>query len=876
MNLPRSRSLFAPVAVLVLAVSWASLYANASFGATDRADFRFFPPFRASCDRNMNDHLGAEYYEIAKSVYAGKGFANPFRYAHDTGPTAWMPPVLPYALAGLLWATGGDEVEVMNAFIVLQCAALVVAGVLALLLARRIGLNPWAVLGVFLWLLVSHFGIVFQQTHDFGAVLVALTAVVAVVAKGNPLCSVPRAVAWGLAGGFVALVSPVVGFVWGVLTLVEAARGRTLGRLVVCGLATAVALTPWTIRNYQTFGKLIPVKSNLSYELYQAQCLEPDGLMSLPQLLKNHPFHERGRRDADYARLGEVAYLAEKSAAFRSAVAADPREFGKRVLARLLAATLVYAPFDARGEHEWYWGLWLSRLTHPLAFLSAVLLLATARRHGLRREQWVALVAYAAYLLPYAVVGYYDRYAFPLVALNALLIASAARRLADLTTTAAAEEPPPATAACGPPLHRWVLSLVACGGLWGYYQADFFTRLNGPHYTPFGGKVFVPDFFQEWYAARLWHEGRPVYTNLRAGDAHLKVPRDAHYLEWNAHPPGALLLALPFGALEFHSALPVWNMVSLWALVTAGIIIVVQLRLRVPGWAIVPLATAVLLTNPFWSQQTNAQLNAVLLLLFTGAWAADRSNRPALAGSLVGVAAVVKIFPAYLLLYFVLRREWRALAAGVLTIAGGVLVSSAVLGWDVWAVYATEMVPHTKEFATQWGNSSLTGFWLKLFDPAMQSFLFHPWPIVSSRGTATALALLTAVALSILLWRRSRHVDANALFAATVTAALLLSPVTWDHYFVMLLLPVAVAWERGVRRGLLCVAVGLLALNPYPLAEVGMQIVGVSPDWSKGGWESPPWLTATVLSVHTHALIVVFALLLTRPQTKPLTPGVVS
>ena len=94
-------------ASVVAAVVTCSLYANLSYLVTDPADYRLFPPFRPYVDANMNDHLGHEYFYIARSLVAGEGFSHPF--SDRTGPTAWVPPLLPSLQAGLLWACGGDR-----------------------------------------------------------------------------------------------------------------------------------------------------------------------------------------------------------------------------------------------------------------------------------------------------------------------------------------------------------------------------------------------------------------------------------------------------------------------------------------------------------------------------------------------------------------------------------------------------------------------------------------------------------------------------------------------------------------------------------------------------------------------------------------------
>src|SRR5205823_9577198 len=94
---PRRPTRHLPAVLVSLFVVGCSVYANLSFTVTDRTDYRYFPPFRAYADFNMNDHLGAEYMNVARALVAGKGFADPFE--EPTGPTAWMPPAFPCLLA---------------------------------------------------------------------------------------------------------------------------------------------------------------------------------------------------------------------------------------------------------------------------------------------------------------------------------------------------------------------------------------------------------------------------------------------------------------------------------------------------------------------------------------------------------------------------------------------------------------------------------------------------------------------------------------------------------------------------------------------------------------------------------------------------------
>src|SRR5262249_9148074 len=150
-------------------------------------------------------------------------------------------------------------------------------------------------------------------------------------------------------------------------------------------------------------------------------------------------------------------------------------------------------------------------------------------------------------------------------------------------------------------------------------------------------------------------------------------------LEINAHPPSAVLLALPLAGLDYPVAVLVWNLISLAAFGGAIWIIAWQLGLQADRRLILPTVALLMLCWPLRSHLQQGQLGMLLLLLIAGAWAADRAGREGLAGFLLGTATAIKLFPAMLLLYFIIRRQWRAggfalIGVGILTLATLVLL----------------------------------------------------------------------------------------------------------------------------------------------------------------------------------------------------------
>jgi hypothetical protein len=407
--------------VLAVAVFGCAIYANLSFAVTRPADYRFFPPFEPNHNANMNRHLGWEYFYIAQAIVRGQGFANPF--GAPTGPTAWMPPLLPALLAGLLWACDGDGDAVMVVVLFLQVVVLIGTGLLILALARtttqKLGAIGAAI--VFFVALVNDFHGWFQFTHDCWLVLLALDLVIAGLCWLRPLQSWKRTAGWGLVGGLCALVNPVVAFAWGIATVVTAFPRRAWSRLGTAILIAGITLAPWTLRNYRVFGRLVPVKSNAAYELYQSQCLQKEGLIH-SSTFTHHPCGSATRERQEYTQLGEMAFLDRKMGQFRQAVWADPIDFLDRAACRFLGTTLWYEPFNPARESKRPWGLWFSRLTHPLPFAGLLVLLFTSVWRPLHPWQWIVIGAYLCYLMPYAAISYYERYGLPLLGAKVLLV----------------------------------------------------------------------------------------------------------------------------------------------------------------------------------------------------------------------------------------------------------------------------------------------------------------------------------------------------------------------------------------------------------------------------------------------------------------------
>src|SRR2546425_23743 len=128
-------------------------------------------------------------------------------------------------------------------------------------------------------------------------------------------------------------------------------------------------------------------------------------------------------------------------------------------------------------------------------------------------------------------------------------------------------------------------------------------------------------------------------------------------------PPFTALGLVPF-ALVARSSLAVakacWAVLNVcclgWALLLA--------RRWTTGWRPIALAVAAV-GKPLQSNFEHLNVTPILLALIVATAAELEHRREARAGGWLGVATAIKGFPALVFLYFLVRRRWRALAAGL-------------------------------------------------------------------------------------------------------------------------------------------------------------------------------------------------------------------
>jgi hypothetical protein len=294
---------------------------------------------------------------------------------------------------------------------------------------------------------------------------------------------------------------------------------------------------------------------------------------------------------------------------------------------------------------------------------------------------------------------------------------------------------------------------------------------------------------------------------------------------------------------------------------------------------LLPAITLLLLCHPFWHQMVHGQLNLLLLLLLTGVWLADRQGHPYWAGGLLGLATAIKLYPGFLFIYFLLKRDWPVLRAGLIALVALTGLTALVLGPEAYCSYFVEVLPRTSLRRADWHNLSLAGVWCKLFDvplhlPPVQIVPLIESPTLTMVGMVGTLLAIAAV-LALVLPRLWAAKDTDLAYGLTLIAMLLVSPITWDHYLLVLALPLVILWQRlqgrWLARLILLALLTVLWLEPGLVMIDGLRWL----EWlgltdGRPWWSATPAATLTALSIPCYALLGLFILaLVTGVRPRP-------
>jgi hypothetical protein len=360
-----------------------------------------------------------------------------------------------------------------------------------------------------------------------------------------------------------------------------------------------------------------------------------------------------------------------------------------------------------------------------------------------------------------------------------------------------------------------------------------------------------------------WEAGNLVWDGPQAL-SHIYETEKLTYLNL----PIVSYLFSPFGLMPDHVASSVFALLGiLCALVTWKMLVrLYDLSSRDSALLLLAFSTF----GPLLYSIKIGNTSHIVLLLVLAGLMSVRAGKGFSAGVLFAICVLIK--PALVLIGFLyfLRGRWPVVAGGAVTLVTAVALSLLVFGWDMhvsW--YENAIRPYSGNPLPAFNNQNLPAF-LSRSEFGQPPGRF--WTIVplsaGSKLLSSALSLLLVAGLAFAAWKSGRFLratdkDVEIEVLMAVMLALLVSTVSWTHYYVWLVPALVMLWNE-TRAGKPLSNLTWLLGAAFALTA---GLVYLSVPMSNGAFE--PFGNLIVSHYTYGALIVLFLLAVLRMQKAP-------
>ncbi len=287
------------------------------------------------------------------------------------------------------------------------------------------------------------------------------------------------------------------------------------------------------------------------------------------------------------------------------------------------------------------------------------------------------------------------------------------------------------------------------------------------------------------------------------------------------HPPPVALLLVPLAPFDYQTGATIWFLLELLAIIAIVLLLSTHLKDKQRLWEKGLIVLAAFAWHPFGQELVLGQLGAPLLLLLILAWRSLREGRDLAGGVFLGLSLSIKLFTWPILLFYLVRKRWRASFA---TIASALLVNLLavlVIGIQPVRYYFFEVSGRVFDsYKSAEYNLSLWTVGWRLFagtgSPVLKDM--HAHPLLNAPDIAPIVSILVVgvfLAAGFVLACKMREADAS--FGILICVSILISPVAWPHYIMQAALPAVIAIRQCLKRGLPGKASLLLLISCIPL-----------------------------------------------------------
>ena len=361
------------------------------------------------------------------------------------------------------------------------------------------------------------------------------------------------------------------------------------------------------------------------------------------------------------------------------------------------------------------------------------------------------------------------------------------------------------------------------------------------------------DLYQDYFAAKHLLNHESIYSDITHP---------------NYHPPLAAFLVAPLILLPYWYACLLWSIITVFLYFTSGWFVFKELDIRIPYYYMMVIIGYSLCWYPFQANIALGQWSILIGTCMVIGWISLRHQKDFLAGVVLGLSCLIKLYPGLIIIYLLLTKRWKALVTMISVVLVGFLIMGIILGPREIIYYFTTIVPRdVNAFIAFPGNYSILGI-LEIF------FSDGAWvrPIFISPIPINLLTLVLDIGVFIILVRLMLHLPINKdnndiKYALTIITMFFISPLSWQHMLTILILPIGILLMKIPSQVMkykygYSLALFVIVLLSIPDIEVGLLLIRFYYP------NRIPWFSGLLFLAYDISLLILGILLLRSRRTE--------
>jgi len=322
--------------------------------------------------------------------------------------------------------------------------------------------------------------------------------------------------------------------------------------------------------------------------------------------------------------------------------------------------------------------------------------------------------------------------------------------------------------------------------------------------------IYNKDFLQSYLLAKAVVEGVNPYLPLnKLAESFIDSPFfESYFPHPSPHTPFSIIIVLPLAFFTYDQSVILWFIFEIFCITISVYLLLEWLIEKKTKFYLIIIGTSFVLTlPPFWEGLQWGVMSSLILLLFAGIWKAIRYERPVLTGIFLGFSLAIKFMGWPIILFLLIVKKWLAILISVLVFIFCNLIAVFTMGLSSVINYYHVVGPMVESIYRSISiNFSVWSIGWRIFEGSLSpDFMpgFNILPLFEIQDLAlyaSILFLFLLILTGTILAKRAN--DRDISFGIFVCVSVLASPVTWLHYMMLLIIPLAITGKYLFRSSL--------------------------------------------------------------------------